>query len=51
VPILTAADFDIEDDEAGIGALIDSVANDQHKTLRTKAVRAERVQELQSRQQ
>ena len=39
VPVLTAADFDIEDDAAGIGALIDSVANDQHKTLRTKAVR------------
>ncbi len=38
-PVLTAADFDIEDDEAGIGALIDSVANDQHKTLRAKAVR------------
>jgi len=39
VPVLTAADFDIEDDAAGIGALIDSVANDQHKTLRAKAVR------------
>jgi hypothetical protein len=39
VPILTAADFDIEDDAAGNSALIDSVANDQHKTLRTKAVR------------
>lgn len=39
VPVLTAADFDIEDDSAGIGALIDSVANDQHKTLRVKAVR------------
>jgi hypothetical protein len=38
-PVLTAADFDIEDDAAGIGALIDSVANDQHKTLRAKAVR------------
>jgi Protein of unknown function (DUF499) len=39
VPVLTAADFDIEDDAAGISALIDSVANDQHKTLRAKAVR------------
>ena len=39
VPVLTAADFDIEDDDAGISALIDSVANDQHKTLRAKAVR------------
>jgi hypothetical protein len=38
-PVLTAADFDIEDDDAGIGALIDSVANDQHKTLRAKVVR------------
>ncbi len=37
--ILTAADFDIEDDASGIGALIDSVANDQHKTLRAKAAR------------
>lgn len=39
VPVLTAADFDIEDDDAGILALIDSVANDQHKTLRAKAAR------------
>jgi len=39
VPVLTAADFDIEDDAAGISALIDSVANNQHKTLRAKAVR------------
>jgi hypothetical protein len=39
MPILTAADFNIEDDDAGISALIDSVANDQHKTLRSKAVR------------
>lgn len=39
VPLLTAADFDIEDDAAGIGALIDSAANDQHKTLRAKAAR------------
>jgi predicted AAA+ superfamily ATPase len=30
-PVLTPADFDIEDDASGIGALIDSVANDQHK--------------------
>jgi Protein of unknown function (DUF499) len=37
--VLTAADFDIEDDASGIGALIDSVANDQHKTLRAKAMR------------
>ena len=38
-PIITAADFDIEDDDAGITALIDSVANQQHRTLREKAVR------------
>jgi hypothetical protein len=39
VPILTAADFRLENDEAGIGALLDSVANQLHRTLRDKAQR------------
>jgi hypothetical protein len=38
-PILTAADFRLEDDTTGIGALLDSVANQQHRTLREKALR------------
>ena len=39
VPILTAADFRLDDDSAGIGALLDSVANQQHRILREKALR------------
>lgn len=38
-PILTAADFRLDDDAAGIGALLDSVANQQHRVLREKALR------------
>ena len=38
-PILTAADFRLEDDSTGIGALLDSVANQQHRSLRDKALR------------
>jgi energy-coupling factor transporter ATP-binding protein EcfA2 len=38
-PILTAADFRIDDDASGIGELLDSVANQQHRTLREKAQR------------
>jgi hypothetical protein len=38
-PILTAADFRLDDDSAGIGALLDSVSNQQHRTLREKALR------------
>jgi len=38
-PILTAADFRLDDDTSGIGALLDSVANQQHRTLRDKALR------------
>lgn len=38
-PILTAADFRLDDDAAGIGALLDSVANQQHRELRAKAMR------------
>lgn len=37
--ILTAADFRLEDDASGIGALLDSVANQQHRALRDKALR------------
>lgn len=39
VPILTAADFRLDEDAAGIGALLDSVANQQHRVLREKALR------------
>ncbi len=38
-PILTAADFRINEDASGIGELLDSVANQQHRTLREKAQR------------
>lgn len=38
-PILTAADFRLDDDAAGIGALLDSVANAHHASLREKALR------------
>lgn len=37
--VLTAADFRLEDDVSGIGALLDSVANQQHRALRDKALR------------
>lgn len=37
VPVLTAADFRLDDDASGIGALLDSVSNEQHRTLREKA--------------
>ena len=37
VPVLTAADFRLDDDASGIGALLDSVSNGQHRTLREKA--------------
>jgi hypothetical protein len=36
-PILTAADFRLDDEGSGINALLDSVANDHHRTLREKA--------------
>ncbi len=38
-PLITAADFRIEDDASGITALIDSVANQHHQKLREKAQR------------
>ncbi|WP_428565590.1 MAG: DUF499 domain-containing protein [Solidesulfovibrio sp. DCME] len=37
VPVLTAADFQLDDDASGIGALLDSVSNAHHRTLRAKA--------------
>jgi hypothetical protein len=37
VPVLTAADFRLDDDTSGIGALLDSVSNEHHRTLRAKA--------------
>jgi predicted AAA+ superfamily ATPase len=37
--ILTSADFKLDDDTTGIGALLDSVANQQHRALRDKALR------------
>ena len=36
-PVLTAADFRLDNDASGIGALLDSVSNAQHRTLREKA--------------
>lgn len=38
-PILTAADFRLDDDASGIAALLDSVANEHHRALREKALR------------
>lgn len=37
VPVLTAADFRLDDDASGIGALLDSVSNQHHRSLRAKA--------------
>ena len=36
-PVLTAADFRLDDEGAGIGALLDSVSNEHHRSLRAKA--------------
>src|SRR5262249_68954 len=38
-PVLTAADFRVDDDQSGIVALLDSVANQHHAALREKALR------------
>lgn len=38
-PVLTAGDFRLDDDASGIAALLDSVANQHHATLREKAQR------------
>jgi hypothetical protein len=37
VPLLTAADFFLDDDGSGIGALLDSVSVGHHRSLRDKA--------------
>jgi hypothetical protein len=37
VPVLTAADFRLDDDTSGIGALLEAVANQHHRTLREQA--------------
>lgn len=36
-PVLTVADFRLDDDASGIGALLDSVSNEHHRSLRAKA--------------
>lgn len=38
-PILTAADFRLDDQKSGIASLLDSVANQDHASLREKALR------------
>lgn len=38
-PILTAGDFRLDDEDSGIAALLDSVANQHHAKLREKALR------------
>lgn len=38
-PIITAADFRLDDEQSGIAALLDSVANQHHAKLREKALR------------
>lgn len=39
VPLITAADFRVDDEDTGIAALLDSVANQHHAKLREKAQR------------
>jgi hypothetical protein len=36
-PLLTAADFRLDDEASGIGALLEAVSNQHHRTLREKA--------------
>ena len=38
-PVITAADFRLDDEQSGIAALIDSVSNQHHASLREKAQR------------
>ncbi|MBK8173470.1 MAG: DUF499 domain-containing protein [Sandaracinaceae bacterium] len=38
-PVLTAADFRLDDDKSGIAALLDSISNQHHASLREKAQR------------
>ncbi len=39
MPVITAADFRLDDEKSGIAALLDSVANQHHAKLREKALR------------
>lgn len=46
-PVLTPADFPIDDEQNAIGALLDSVSNQHHNVLREKAIRnLEQVKEV-----
>ncbi len=38
-PVLTAADFSITEEKSGVASLLDSVANQLHRDLRSKALR------------
>lgn len=38
-PVITAADFMLDDDHSGVSALLDSVSSQVHKSLREKALR------------
>ena len=38
-PVITPADFSVMDDKNGVASLLDSVANQLHRDLRTKAIR------------
>ena len=38
-PVITAADFRLDDEKSGVAALLDSVANEYHRKLREKAQR------------
>jgi hypothetical protein len=38
-PVLTAADFRIDNDKSAVGSLIDSIANQVHRDLRERALR------------
>lgn len=39
VPVITAADFTLGEEKSGVASLLDSVSNDLHRDLRTKAIR------------
>jgi hypothetical protein len=48
-PVLTAADFPVDEAKNAIGALLDSVSNQQHSVLREKAMRnLQQVREILS---
>ncbi|MCC1497957.1 DUF499 domain-containing protein [Alcanivorax sp. 1008] len=39
IPVITAADFSLTSEKSGVAALLDSVANQMHRSLREKALR------------